>query len=1059
MITSNVKLKSKNRVRRTVNDFAGAVFICLLWASAGLTDRSTYAQTETLGQILPRVDSVRIAAEARLRGDPLRGAIVFYTSPAACTKCHLTGEGTSPLGPDLARLGENVTDAHLVEALLRPSKSIREGFQTVQLLTNNGSVKSGMFVRENERYIVLRDLANLLSEITIEKAEVEARSNSKTSMMPEGLVSSLRSEREFLDLLSYLFAIQEGGPGKADELKPLAERLVVRDDTVNLNHAKIIQKVESGNLERGQQIYQASCVQCHGPDGNTPSLATARSFGKQELKFGADPYSMFKTLSQGNGLMAAASALSPGERYEVIGYIRDRFMKGSNPSYQAVTEEYLKSLPKGSEMGAFKPAPDRDYGPALASQLGQDVNSALTVKLGDMSIAYDLHTLDQAAIWSDGFLNVDETQHKRGRGEGYPQPRGKAIESLGIWQWGHDGTLDYPRADLLPRGPLPRRWLNYHGHYLYDDQIVLAYAIDDREILEVPSSLDGGRGIRHTLKIGGGKALMLAVGKSGPQSSRPRLMGDTDGVTLTTDSQQRWVVGVPSGERSRLIDIVCFAEPSQPPIATTTRKIDPSAMVQGGKLRWAGTFATVGYRGFQTGAYAVDTITIPESTPWNTWFRTSAIDFFPDGRMAVATVGGDVWIVYGIDADLLNVRWKRFAGGMFEPFGIKVVNGLIYVTCRDRLTRLHDLNADGEADFYESFSADTDVSTYFHAFNFDLQTDASGNFYYAKSGQYTDYKLPGAIVKVSADGKTRDIVCTGLRTPNGMGILPDGRLTVSDNQGTWMPASKINLVRPGGFYGYVQNQASNAWSPDGGKIDIHSIVPPATFDQPLLWMPQEVDNSSGGQVFVDDKRFGPLAGRLLHTSYGQGRLFYLMMQEVDGLTQAALVKFPHEFGSGIMRGRVNSVDGQLYVSGLNGWNDNGRGGLADGGIYRVRYTGRPIRMITKCEACPSELRITFNIALDPSAASSLRSYSVRQWNYKWSSDYGSEAYHPETGEVGKQDLAISGAKLSGDGKSLTLQVRQLRPVDQLHLRLNLTDVDGEAFSEEIYWTIHAIPTR
>ncbi len=292
-----------------------------------------------------------------------------------------------------------------------------------------------------------------------------------------------------------------------------------------------------------------------------------------------------------------------------------------------------------------------------------------------------------------------------------------------------------------------------------------------------------------------------------------------------------------------------------------------------------------------------------------------------------------------------------------------------------------------------------------------------------------------------------------------MGILPDGRLTVSDNQGTWMPASKVSLVRPGGFYGYVQNKGSKAWSPDDGKIDIKNVVPPKTFDQPMIWMPQEVDNSSGGQVFVDDKRFGPLAGRLLHTSFGQGSLFYLMMQEVDGLTQAAIVKFPHDFGTGIMRGRVNPVDGQVYLTGLNGWNDNGRAGLADGGIYRVRYTGQPVRMITSCEVHPSEIRIAFNFALDPTVATNVASYEARQWSYKWTGNYGSDAYHPETGDVGKQDVSITGAKLSDDGKTLLLQVPKLQPVNQLHFRLQLIDKLGEPFGEEIYWTIHAIPKQ
>ncbi len=1032
----------------------GAIALALALALASATSK---ADTVSLQQLFQQAEVDRIVHETQLRGDPARGAIVFYTSAAACATCHGSGEGISPLGPDLSKLGVSATPAHLVESLLYPSKVIRDGYQTVQLLTADGRLQSGMVASETEVAIVLRDAANLLEEVSIAKDDIEVRSNSTVSMMPEGLVSSLKSQAEFLDLMSYLFAIQAGGPSRAEELKPSPEQLVPRDDTANLDHAKIIEQVERGKLKRGAQIYESSCVQCHGADGNKPSLSTARAFGTQKVKFGADPYSMFLTLSHGNGLMRAASDLSPRERYEVVAYIRDRFMKGSNPDYQPVSKEYLRTLPTGTEMGETQVDPDRDYGPALASQLGRDVGSAFTIGLGDVSISYNLHTLDQAAIWSGGFLDVDQTQHKRGRGEGYPKPRGKLIEALSLWRWGHDGKLDYPEEDLLPRGPLPKRWLDYHGHYLYGDQVVLSHAIDGREVLEVPSSIKGETAVRHTLQITGGNSLVLAAGYAEQGSERPSLLGDIDGVTVKKDSKNRWVVQIPAGEKTRTIDVIRQTEPLDSRQLEDLTAINPREMIQGGKQNWPQTFETIGYVGFQSGAYAVDTISIPESTPWNTWFRTSAIDFFEDGRLAVATVGGDVWIVSGIDNDLLNIQWKRFAGGMFEPFGIKVVDGLVYVTCRDRLTRLHDLDEDGEADFYESFSADTDVSTYFHAFNFDLQTDSQGNFYYAKSGQYTDFKLPGAIIKVSADGKTRDVVCTGLRTPNGMGILPSGQLTVSDNQGNWMPASKVSLVEQDGFYGYVQNRQGRVWAPDGGKIDVKKVVPPETFDQPVIWLPQEIDNSSGGQVFVDDERFGPLSRRLLHTSFGQGNLFYLMVQEVDGVSQAALVKFHHDFNNGIMRGRVNPTDGQLYVCGLNGWNDNGRAGLTDGGIERVRYTGKPTRMVADCKVANGELRISFNFALDPRSATELISYKALQWNYQWTGNYGSDAFHPETGEVGKQELLIDSVTLSPDGKSLTLHVPQLRPVNQLHLSVNVNDTAGESFAEEVYWTIHRIP--
>jgi sugar lactone lactonase YvrE len=785
-------------------------------------------------------------------------------------------------------------------------------------------------------------------------------------------------------------------------------------------------------------------------------------------------------------------------------------MKDTNPDFVTVDQEYLGSLPKGTDRGNFKPSPPRDYGPALASQIGRDVQSALSVKLRGASIGFDLHTMDQVGVWQDGFLDLNQTQHQRLRGEGYAQIDGDLIDNLSGWQWGHDGTLDYSRDGLLPRGPLPKNWLQYDGHYLFGDQLLLSYRIDERRVLHLPTAMeeDATRkqkanrpgAVRHVLQIGAGQKLVFAVAKPVVDPGAPRyqriiaidkpntetdaasgsiaisgerdddvlgsfasarVFGDSEGLTWKIDNEYGLVLQIPADQESRRIEVVCLAGDSEEDlkdlIDTESSGIDPSTMTQGGELRWNEPLKTQGYRGFQQGGYAVDTISIPESTPWNTWFRTSAVDFFPDGRLVVATVGGDIWIVSGVDDDLMDLSWKRFAAGLYEPFGVKVVGGLIYVTCKDRLTRLHDLNSDGEADYYESFSADTDVSTFFHAFNFDLQTDSQGNFYYAKAGQYTDYQLPGAVIKVSPDGKHRSVVCTGFRTPNGMGILPDDRLTISDNQGSWMPASKVSLVKPGGFYGYVQTKATGRWAPDGGRIDHKKVIPPVSFDQPIIWLPQNMDNSSGGQLWVDDSRWGPLSQTLLHSSFGKGHLFRVMLQEVGDVAQAAVTRLSLDFSTGIMRGRVNPADGQVYVTGLNGWNGGGRVGLRDKGVFRVRYTGKTYRMIDDCQVTPEGLKLSFNFDLDREVASNVVSFEGQQWNYKWTGNYGSPMFHPETGEEEIQELHIDKATVRDNGRSVVLQTPDLRVVNQLHLHVRLKDADGKAFEDEIYWTINALP--
>ncbi len=1067
---------------------------------------------QDLEEQLLKEDPAKLARDARQRGDAKRGAVVFYQPAATCTKCHLEGEETSPLGPDVAKMGKETTDRYLVESILYPSKEIKQGYEMVTILTDRGMTITGLVVEDHEKLLVLLDPANVDKQLKVKKNTIDDQAPSTESLMPVGLVNTLANRQDFLDLARYLMEIADGGPKRAAALKPDPSQYAIADDLQNLDHAGIVGSWGQQDFQTGKRIFKGLCVNCHGEDGKTASLPTARAFGCDEMKFGADPYSMLLTLSRGGGLMGPMSHMTPKERYQTICYIREAFMKPGRNGYVAIDQNYLDSLPKGTGKGDFIPVVDRDFGPALASQLETRVDCALTVKLGTMTISYDLHTMDQAGLWTGGFLDLSQTQHIRGRGEGVAMPKGIHLERLAGWQWGHDGTLDYPKENLLPRGPLPLKWLDYHGHYLHGDNLVLCYRIDGREILELPQQEQGLAAVRHTLKIGPGEPLVLAVavspewelplsgvipfggweeaageeaagedaaGKDAAQQgaagnsvaiagnladgklaafTAATLIGDVEGMSWSVENGRRLVLHIPADTTSRLVEVLCYAGKEEPALETlegmarlkqSEPLTDPEQLTRGGPLRWPDVLTTRGSLGPDDRAYAMDTLTRPESTPWNTWFRTSALDFFSDGRMALATHGGDIWIITGIDETLKELKWKRFAGGMYEPFGVRVVDDVLYVTCKDRLTRLHDFNHDGEADFYESFSADTDVSTYFHCFNFDLQTDSQGNFYFARCGIHATGSLPGAVIKVSPDGKHREVYCTGFRAPNGIGITADDRLTAGDNQGNWMPASKVSLLKPGGFYGFSLPQPKAS---DDGRVD-----PPKTFDQPVIWMPQDFDNSSGGQLWVDDPRWGPLSGRMIHTSFGKGWLYYMMLQDVGDVSQAAIIKLPYDFSTGVMRARVNPKDGQVYATGLDGWNGNGRKGLADGGVHRLRYTGKPLAMVTGCRVENDGLRLSFNFPVDAQSASDKNAFTIEQWNYLWAPSYGSKQYSLKTGEPGRDVVEIESVAVATDGKSVKLTIPDVQPVNQVFLRLRLKSRSGDVFTEEIYWTINRVP--
>ena len=1045
--------------------------LSLLYLSPSVFADEMLRRAASLESQLKATSPKRLADDVKLRGDAVRGALVFFKSPAACVACHTSGAGDSPLGPNLAKIGKTsggtpITIEHIVESLLFPSRHLREGYETHTVLTDSGEVFSGLIDHETEESLTIRLAGQLTEEFTISKETIEAIKKNDNSMMPDGLVSSLANQREFLDLVRYVYEVAIGGEPAAQKLRPSEQDLIVKDDTEDLDHAGIIKRLRQRDFEAGEAIYHGYCFNCHGHDGNTPSLPTARAFGTQKLKFGADPYSMFMTLTKGNGLMAPMSHLTPKERYQVVHYIQSAFMKDKNEQYVNVTKDYLAALPVGHKDGTEIDNIERDFGPALGSQLRRDFPSVLSVRLGDLTIAYDLHSGDQADIWNGGFLDLSQTQHVRPRGEGTANPEGKRIESLAGWRWGHDGSLDYSRDGLLPRGPLPKQWYEYHGHYLHDDQTILHYSIDGREIYEKPSAIHE-TSIQHYLEIGPGKELILCIADDA-EARDVKLTSQDEELVVEKDHSNRIVLRIPSSDQSQLISVACNDDSNSSQNSTELGVHSLVELTRGGPLRWPETIQTTGYLGLQQGGYVVDTITIPETTPWNTWFRTSALDFFSDGRMAVSTHGGDVWIVSGIDDKLTNLEWKRFASGLYEPFGLKIVNDITYVTCKDRITRLHDYNNDGEADFYECFNPDPDVSCNFHAFNFDLQTDDEGNFYHAKSGHGADFSLPGAIFKISADGKNREVIATGFRTPNGMGSMPGGRITASDNQGQWTPASKINLIQNGGFYGWVPTYSiPGMWQPDGGKIDIKKVVPPTEFDPPLVWMPQHFDNSSGGEIWVDDLRFGPLSEHLLHTSFGKGWLSYLMIQTINNghshkskkpISQAAIVNLPFDFNTGIMRGRVNPMDGQVYVTGLQGWNGGGRMGLADKGIQRLRYTGQHYPMVIDCKVIQGGLKLTFNFEPDENAAVDINNYAAKAWNYNWSHNYGSDRYSPTTGEKGVDEISFSNIQIGSERKNVvTLFSSEIQPVDQLHLVLRIKDKNGKPFEEEIYWTINAVP--
>jgi hypothetical protein len=380
------------------------------------------------------------------------------------------------------------------------------------------------------------------------------------------------------------------------------------------------------------------------------------------------------------------------------------------------------------------------------------------------------------------------------------------------------------------------------------------------------------------------------------------------------------------------------------------------------------------------------------------------------------------------------------------------------VTCRDQLTRLHDSNGDGEADFYENANNDLLTSHQYHHFKFDLDTDSAGNIYWIMGGAWNitafarDYS---SLMRLSADGKKLERIARGFRAPDGLAVGPAGEIVTGDNQGHWMPTSKINYIPPGktgGFYGFPSDP--RVAKGDFDEAVVYPAGAPKDYEPPLCWIPYTLDTSSGGQAFVTGDKWGPFKGSIVHTSYGKAALFVVLHEMVDGVAQGGVWQMPLRFESGIQRARFNPADGQLYVAGLRGWQS---GGSKDGCLQRVRYTGGPVLAPTALRATDKGLHLTFATPLDPASAADLANFDVEQWNYRWTPEYGSADYSVENPtKKGRDTVEIESARLSPDGRTVFLSIPAIKPVMQMAIRYNLKSADGKAVEGILHNTVNKL---
>ncbi|MFZ4079711.1 MAG: DUF6797 domain-containing protein [Pirellula sp.] len=1077
------------------------------------------------------------AVLAREQGDSARGVNVFYRNSLACVRCHLPNQTQTqpqarpqarPLGPNLGHSAEltasdKLSDEQLVESILEPSKTIHKGYESIALRLTDGELVTGLLIdNDSKRW----RLSNANGEaIEIQADQVEASSASSQSLMPSGLVQQLSTPQAFLDLLKYLIEIRDGGPQKAATLQPDLALLTMKipEYESRIDHAGFMRDWNPDSFGRGQAIYSRVCANCHGTKDQLGSLPTALRFAEGKFKNGGDPHAMYRTLTHGYGYMPAQTWMVPAQKYDVIHYIREEFLK-SNPNTHsfAIDDSYLGKLPVGDSRG---PEPSNievwsamDYGNMLTHCYeipGDRLNIAykgIAVRLdpgpggitrGRQWMVFDTDTLRWAAAWqvsgkrpTDVFIDWRDIQFNGEHGI-HPRIVGDIVYTNATGPgWANplsDEKHYQDDARVLGRdsrryGPLPKSWGKFNGQFVSGSQTILSYSVADAQILESPRQLSVGGsedGFARVLNVAPhAQQIELRVADLSQAESDQQLpklqrveqgsewrwstgerdfglMGQTQGLGWRIRDRML-TISIPASQEPQQFAVWCGKSPSgqQATVAAVNANwigdLDLLSRVRSNTGRWAQvlqtqTQETFAKETFSTDAFAVDTIVSPESNPWSAQMRLTGLDFFSDGSMAVCSWDGDVWHVRETldqsswqSPGQSSWTWKRMVSGLYQPLGLKIVDDMIYLTCRDQLAALHDFNADDEIDYIECFNNDHQVTEHFHEFAMGLQTDEAGNFYYAKSGRHALKALVpqhGTLLRVSPDGSRTDILATGFRAANGVCLNPDGSFIVTDQEGFWNPKNRINwvMVDPQGppkFYGNMF-----------GYHDVTDTSDEA-MEPPLCWITNGFDRSPAELLWVDSPTWGELQGGLLNLSYGYGRVYLVLHEALEGKHQGGMIELPiPAFPTGVMRGRFSPGDHHLYLCGMFSWAGSA---TAPGGLYRIRKASQPSHLPLGLHAIDGGVELVFAEPMDPKSIDPAN-IRIEQWGLKRSANYGSD-------HIDQHALEIDRAVLLEDQKTVRIESKQLKASWGMEIRYTLKALDGKSVRGTIHNTIHGFAT-
>ncbi|RYG26481.1 DUF1080 domain-containing protein [bacterium] len=453
--------------------------------------------------------------------------------------------------------------------------------------------------------------------------------------------------------------------------------------------------------------------------------------------------------------------------------------------------------------------------------------------------------------------------------------------------------------------------------------------------------------------------------------------------------------------------------------------------------------------------------------------QVGCLAFRKDGKLLVGTfppnqsgkfdpdlADGELWLLDGVlGNDRSKVTRKLIAQGLQEPLGMTVVGDDIYVSTRTAILKLVDTNGDDVIDRKDVVGAGWIADNYHH-FAFGL-AEKDGWLYAALSTSITfdapgingpNPRYRGSLFRV--DPKRFDpklplanieFLSSGHRTPNGVSNGPNGLILVGENQGSWQPSNKVNVLELGGFYGHVNANFRGAGVP--GQFDDKPYTPAA------IDLPQgEIANSPAQMLTIPS---GEFAGHLLITDVKYGGLRRGWLENVDGVWQGGAVQYSQGFEVGTNR-MVWGPDGALYIGGTGAteswaWTDPKTGQWTKFGLQKIKRNAKQTFEIETIHATPTGFKIRFNQPVDGRQLSGKDRYVVRQWRYAPTVLYGGP-------KVDRENLSVASIKPSKDRREVELVVPGAKAGRVVYFNLDLQSGKKQPlWASEAWYTLNRKP--